>query len=297
MAAPHFHDKVQGSLAALVRGGMTLSCPPPLAGTESLHAQLRSMLAAPARFAGVAELHLGNHVTDDGSLRGIAELFPRLRSATLCRSTATVAGLAALVQGCRALETLVLVFVNISPADVASTANPTTLPALKAIHLLDTSVDDTPTDAELASHGLSACTACGAWFPAGSTEQGCLVHTGTYSGYGSSCSSYSCCGSMEPGYPYTPGCTLVSHTAPEVNSKSSRRRRRGLGRTPVMELYQQPFTYKLFPSGSFWLRDARETRMCVPRRKTSEIYAASEALARNIARVDIALAGLAVDAL
>lgn len=210
LARPTTHERILGSLVALINAGLTTSCPPPLTGVSTLQKQLQSMQVVPGRFAGVEEIHFGNYVIDDNILNAVAGLFPALRSIMLYLSTVTATGIEALVRGCPKLETIELIAVEVDPADVARLANPNTLPALKTIHIKSfeplnlrkqVARPDMPTVSKLAEYGLSACRACGGWYPTGSIEATCLVHTGRYSGYGSSCSSFSCCRSMQPGYP------------------------------------------------------------------------------------------------
>jgi hypothetical protein len=68
-------------------------------------------------------------------------------------------------------------------------------------------------DLDIKALGFLRCTQCRKLFnPNNNTDTSCLYHTGVYSGYGSSCSSYNCCGSMAPPYPCSQGCKISRHT-------------------------------------------------------------------------------------
>lgn len=236
----------------------------------------------PERFAAVIELHPANHDIDDDALRSLSALLPSLEALTLFGSSATSAGLAALVRGCPRLRTLTLIHCAALSAAAVLEAGvvPAQLPDLREVLVISSrrrarrgragdGADEPPIVSQLAAHGLSACGACGAWFPSGSRASQCLYHPGEYSGYGASCSSFSCCGSQQPGYPCSNGCKQRAHVPVEEGAEPGVPEATRIGRMPVIELMQTPYDtsdvdfafHHLHRGGvSFWLRDACETR-------------------------------------
>lgn len=68
----------------------------------------------------------------------------------------------------------------------------------------------------LLESGFQQCGRCGHYFREGCSIP-CICHTGKYTGYGASCSSYECCGGFEPPYDSTYGC--VSFDTHKVGRK------------------------------------------------------------------------------
>mmetsp|Transcript_74865 Transcript_74865/g.173534 ORF Transcript_74865/g.173534 Transcript_74865/m.173534 type:complete len:383 (-) Transcript_74865:162-1310(-) len=263
------HPNIHASLEACLTSGRSMSCPPP-PDASKLRALFARLRMAPCRFASVRRLHLANYAMDDAALEDVAALFPALWALTLFGGDVTHSGLMKLTAGCCQLQTLIVFYCpRLTAEDVVAAACPARLPRLKKIFFLPTREGDPVGRSSkvkegiptlLAQQGLSLCSKCYAWFPTGSRERSCLHHPGTYAGYGASCSSYSCCGSMKPGYPCTPGCTYDCHM-PAGADHFYWKRLSGVGsRIPVMELFDTPYEDGLFCKSGFWLRDAKESR-------------------------------------
>mmetsp|Transcript_12350 Transcript_12350/g.23692 ORF Transcript_12350/g.23692 Transcript_12350/m.23692 type:complete len:404 (-) Transcript_12350:65-1276(-) len=258
------HPRIGQALRHCITGGMTMTCPAP-DNTCALHSALASLSVSPDRFAVVKHLHLANHAVDDHAAERIANVFRGLRDLSIVGGDVTSAGLQQLARGCPELQNVVIFFCpNLNAEAVAAALCPARLPKLKKIFFLRARTKGrVSAKAEEAisggEYGLAQCKRCQAWYPLNSIEKTCLHHAGTYSGYGASCSSYDCCGSMKPGYPYTPGCTFGEHI-PKGTETLAEARCVWSERLPIMELFHTPYERKFFGDGNFWLRDAAEVR-------------------------------------
>lgn len=265
------HTRVFRSLQKCIASGLTMSCPPPKS-RRALQSMIERMSMSKLHFAAVEEIHLANHEVDDMALASLATMLPSLRTLTLFGASISQKGLELVFSECRNISRVFLFCCAVDTMGVLS-AGVARLESLEKVFIVDThpgkqqSNDVRPPRGVsvevLEKHGLSACSECGCWFPLGSSAKTCLVHPGTYKGYGASCSSYDCCSSAEPGYPSSPGCVWETHkAATSADNYIDRPLRRLGGRLPLIEFYDVPFpnVKPLLWGKGFWLRDPRDTR-------------------------------------
>eukprot|EP00051_Salpingoeca_urceolata_P025380 m.456869 g.456869 ORF g.456869 m.456869 type:complete len:347 (-) comp20327_c2_seq1:94-1134(-) len=252
------HPRIARAIASLLPLGLGSCVPPP--AQDSFGAALENFFAAmlrkQERYEGVRQVHFGNYELTDASLALIPRLFPNLRTLVIDSYLVTTDGIRAFCDArpaqLQAVALNQLKQVHPTPAVDSLLA----LPTVQTVFWIQQRIHAESFTPRAYNGRAQHCGACGGFFLPGSGDTACLMHPGVYSGYGSSCSSYACCGSAEPGYIYTPGCTFRPHS-----TETGRRGRLAWEfRGPVMEFFFEPFRRHLFPRDFGWLRCTRETR-------------------------------------
>jgi len=183
---------------------------PPPEDNLALEKLLESMMPSKRRFVNTTTVKFKNYMFSDEAVNLATQLFPFLGRLDLdgARITNDVF---------RNLSNFRnLSFLSINCSNIPDIEDKHVQPLLPRLERLFVQAGRTTPNLAL----LKSCHNCKGFYNIGkNSSTSCLYHPGEYSGYGHSCSSFSCCGSNTPSYSGTPGCQYGSHLPMKETAK------------------------------------------------------------------------------
>ncbi|CAF1312658.1 unnamed protein product [Adineta steineri] len=200
------------------------------------------------RFRLVEKVDFKNYIHTDESLRLTALLFPSIKEISFEGNLLTINGIEYIAKSCLNLKYIEFYQCkNLNINDCLQLFNRKEHEMnLERIFLYNNHQFNEKTIEDYLPF-MALCQRCKLFFNKFKNDKDmlCLYHPGTYSGYGHSCSSYSCCGSNTPRYPSTLGCQYTYHST-ETESLPFNSYRTHQLHEGHPEYMFQPYNYNMF---------------------------------------------------